>query len=126
MAARSAPRCAPPDALFCVNKMKFRKNDIILIASLLVVSTIALFALLLTREDGAKAKVEIGGKLYGTYALNDNKEIDLKKSTLVIEDGNAFVKNSNCRDKICEHQGRINEIGETIVCLPNKIIITIE
>lgn len=32
---------------------------------------------------------------------------------------------ADCRDKICIKQGKINATGGSIVCLPNKISVTV-
>lgn len=41
------------------------------------------------------------------------------------EDGQVWVTEATCPDKICIHQGKISQEGETIVCLPNRMIIQI-
>lgn len=45
-----------------------------------------------------------------------------------VEIGTDFVKvtYSSCKDKLCLKQGKINEPGEIIVCLPNKVRVSIE
>ena len=44
---------------------------------------------------------------------------------MVIEDNKAFMKDANCPDKICEGHSKISYKGETIVCLPHKVVIEI-
>ena len=35
------------------------------------------------------------------------------------------MKDANCPDKICEGHNKISYKGETIVCLPHKVVIEI-
>jgi hypothetical protein len=44
---------------------------------------------------------------------------------LVIKDGKAFIQNADCPDKICAEHKPISKTGETIVCLPHKLVIEI-
>uniref|UniRef100_A0A7C3MIU2 NusG domain II-containing protein n=1 Tax=Dictyoglomus thermophilum TaxID=14 RepID=A0A7C3MIU2_DICTH len=43
-----------------------------------------------------------------------------------IEGKGVHMISSPCPDKICIKQGFINKTGESIVCLPNRVIITLE
>jgi hypothetical protein len=43
-----------------------------------------------------------------------------------IEGRGVHMISSPCPDKICIKQGFINKAGESIVCLPNRVIITLE
>ncbi|NLZ35857.1 MAG: NusG domain II-containing protein [Clostridiales bacterium] len=45
--------------------------------------------------------------------------------TVVIEDGSVFAADSGCPDRLCVNKGKIDRPGETIVCLPGHIIISI-
>ena len=36
------------------------------------------------------------------------------------------MKEANCPDKLCIHQGKISKNGETIVCLPHGLIVEIK
>ena len=36
------------------------------------------------------------------------------------------MKNSTCRDHVCEKMGPISKNGEMIVCLPNEVFVQIE
>ncbi len=125
MAVKNAPKFAPPAVLPCVNKMKKIRNDIILVFSLIAVSLIVMLFFLLTREDGATVRIEQGGEVFGEYSINTNKEIKLDGAVLVIENGHAHIRSATCSDKLCEKQGKIAKAGETIVCLPNKIVVTV-
>ncbi len=50
---------------------------------------------------------------------------ELGTNTVVIENGQAYMTDADCPDKICEEMGRISKPGETIVCLPHQLIVEI-
>ena len=47
-------------------------------------------------------------------------------NTLVIENGAARVVEASCPDQICVNQGAVRYEGESIVCLPHKLVVTVE
>ena len=106
---------------------KFR-SDVILIAVLLVLGLSVLLFVFLTRTEGATAVVSVDGKrvaeyslaVDGVYYLNDGTNI------LVIEDGKAYIREATCPGyQDCVEKGRISFVGESIVCLPNKLVVEI-
>ena len=108
-------------------KKKYRL-DIIIIAAILLFSVGLLLVSLLSKEEGSTVVVEIDGITVATYSLNQNGEYSLNGGTnvLVIEDGKAYLNYSNCPDHTCEKTGRIRYVGQTIVCLPNKLSVTVK
>lgn len=111
------------------NKRKI-KNDIILAVIVIAIAATGLLLLNIFKTEWAVAIVKIDGKETASYPLSVNTEVvietgDSGKNTLVIEDGKAFVKNATCPDKICEGHSKISYVGETIVCLPHKVVIEI-
>ena len=114
------------------NKKQKIKNDIILIAATLLIAAIALTAYLLSRETGNKAVVTVNGQTYGEYPLNENSVIEIysnnksAKNVLVIEDGKAYISEASCPDLICAHHSPISNVDESIICIPNKMVVSIE
>lgn len=106
------------------------KNDIILVSVLLSIILFAILGILLFRESGNTVKVTIDGEIFGEYSLNDNKTIEIKSdrgtNLLVIKDGKAYVENASCPDGICSSHKPISYGGESIICLPNKVVVFIE
>ncbi len=49
----------------------------------------------------------------------------LGNAILVIRDGKASLKNAPCPLKICESMGPIENAGEIILCIPNRISIKV-
>ena len=115
------------DAAKLKSLLKKHRLDIIVIASLLLLSTVVLLFVTLTKKEGASVEVTIDGEIVATYPLFVNGEYELNGGTnvLVVEGGTAYLNYSSCPDHTCENIGKIRYVGETIVCLPNKVTITI-
>ncbi len=111
--------------------MKLFKNkkalrDVILIASLLLISVL-LFVFLHSNEVGAGVVVKVEGEEIARYSLSRNGSFSLNGGTnlLVIENGEAYLSDADCPDLLCVKQGRIKYTGECITCLPNKLTVTV-
>lgn len=107
------------------------KNDVIFIILLLLIVTATGLIYVLSREDGDSVVVTINGEISGEYALGNNAIIDIvsgeeQYNTLVIEDSTARVTHASCPDRICVSHKPISRDSESIVCLPNKVVITVK
>lgn len=109
--------------------MNKKRNDLILLLSIVLVAALVLVVFHFLKTDGATVTVTKNGEKYATYPLMQDAEIKLSgdqgHATLIIEDGQAYIKDASCSDKLCIKQGKINKNGETIICLPNKLVITV-
>ena len=113
-----------------MNNKKKIKNDIILAVIVIAVAATGLLLVNAFRTEGSFAVIKINGKETERYPLSVNTEVVIEtgddgRNTLVIEDSKAFMKDANCPDKICEGHSKISYKGETIVCLPHKVVIEI-
>ena len=104
-----------------------KKRDFILIGSILAVILIAFGIITLTKDDGAYVVVRVGGEEVAKYSLSENGEYELNGGTniLRIEDGKAYLVSATCPDHLCVNQGKIDQSGETITCLPNRLTVTV-
>ncbi|SHI73493.1 hypothetical protein SAMN02745176_01145 [Lutispora thermophila DSM 19022] len=115
--------------------MKFKKGDMLLLLIVLI-AAISYFGLnYIYKETGEKtAVISVNGKEYDRIDMNKLKEekyvhIDLEEGRhidIVINAEGAYVSDVICPDKICVKTGIINKVGESIVCLPNRVQIFIE
>ena len=110
-------------------KKKSIKNDIILIATLLVAAGLIWAVITLTRTPGAYVEVTINGESVSRLPLSEDTEAVFGEgkhtNKLVIKSGRASVIEASCPDHLCIKQGEASRDGETIVCLPNKFVVTI-
>ena len=112
-----------------------KKNDVILIAALLVVALLTAGGMRIWQmnntKDSANVVVTIDGEVYGTYPLSEDRteRIELPDGSyniLIISDGYADVTEASCPDQICVKHNHIRYSKESIVCLPNKVVVTVE
>ena len=54
-----------------------------------------------------------------TYVLNGGT------NAIVIEGARVYMTHSDCPDHTCERTGKIKYVGQSIICLPNKLSVTI-
>ena len=101
--------------------------DIIVVASLLVLAITVLLVINLTKTKGSYAEVVVDGEVVGKYPLDEDGIYSLNggTNTLTIKDGVAYMSYSDCPDHTCENVGKVKHVGQTIVCLPNHLTITI-
>lgn len=50
---------------------------------------------------------------------------DGHKFIIKIEGGKVWAEESDCQDKVCIGMGKISRVNQQIICLPNKVTITI-
>ena len=107
-------------------------RDLILVAVLLV-AALALFLVMRTLQardtgTGAQAVVTVEGREIGRYPLKKSGTFPLNGGTniLVVENGEAWVSEANCPDKVCMGMGKISRNGEFIACLPNRLLVVVE
>lgn len=107
--------------------LRVRAADIILIAVITVSSLLFLTIPSLTRnETGAEAEIILNGKTYAVLPLDKDTRLEIKNvGTVVVSGGSVHIENASCKDKLCEKTGSINHKNQTIICLPNKLIIRI-
>ena len=108
-----------------------RKADIALfcILVLLALASFAFTAIRLSAPAG-DVVVTLGGSLYGTYSLSEDKEIEISvegfHNIVRIENGRVLMKSSDCRNQVCVNHAPISRSGESIICLPHKLVVSIQ
>lgn len=111
-----------------------KKNDVILIVGILLFALasfggISWYSAASTQQ--AEAVVEIDGREQGRYPLNQDATVDIRLddgryNLLEIKDGKADIVEASCPDKICVEHRPVSKRGESLVCLPNKVVVEIE
>lgn len=110
-----------------------KRADKYLIIGILIVAAISFLGIKIFMDGSAdKVRITRDGQLYQEAELNKNQTILIEvpgeegSNTLEIKDGYAKMIDSSCPDHLCEQQHRISKKGETIICLPNKVVVEVK
>ena len=103
------------------------KRDICLILAFVVLGLVLLFATRGTSKDGSFAVVEVDGKVVASYPLSQDGvfEVNGGSNTIEIQSGRVRMLDADCPNGECVHQGWISGSNQSIVCLPNRVVITV-
>jgi hypothetical protein len=115
------------------NNMKHEKRgkaDLLLLGGILAVGAVLGLVLLLTRHSGTQVQVRVDGMVVANYALSQNRTYEIEgvdggTNLLVIENGEAWVEEASCPDGLCQNMGKISQNGQSVICLPNKVVVEI-
>ena len=109
--------------------IKKHRFDVILIGSIALILAIILAVFAFSKTEGAFAVVTVNGRQSAVYPLDEDLEVKLTNGDgyyiLIIENGDAYIKEASCPDKLCVNQNKIRYNGETLVCLPNKTTVKV-
>jgi len=86
---------------------------------------IYLFQHLWIYEPATMVQLRLGNKVYGTYAINQAREITvagkLGEALIHIDHGKARFVKAACKNQYCVHQGWLTHAGQAAICLPNQV-----
>lgn len=107
-----------------------KKADFIIIGVVIaIVGVLGFFLYVVNGDSGKYVQVEIDGKIVQTVKLDEDFEKQYstngETNTLTIKDGKAKITQANCPDKICANHMAISRNGESIICLPHKLVVTV-
>lgn len=106
-----------------------KKADLLLVVIVLIAAAGIYFFTSAGAEKGGGVEVTVDGESKAFLPLdeNDSIRIDMENgyNVVTVQDGEVMVTEADCRDQICVEHKKIRKTGETIVCLPHKLVVTI-
>ena len=106
-----------------------KKADIVLFFVLLAVGLTISWASLNSGQTGDKVRISVGGETYGVYDLAQDRTIQVRQNghtnNIIIEGGHVSMASSDCANQVCVNTGAIYLAGDSIVCLPNRVMVEI-
>ena len=107
-----------------------KKADFLLIGAVLCVAGVLLLVLFVGGRKGAAVTVAIDGETVDVLPLNEDltkeyTDADGGKNLLVIENGKARIAQADCPDKLCAKHRPVSRSGESIICLPHRLVVTV-
>ena len=111
------------------DKYTTKKRDIVLAAVLLILGVTGVLIVKYGLKSGNTADVYIDDKLVQTIDLSVDDEYtfqtDKGSNTVEVRNGAVSMKSADCPDKVGVRMGTKNRNGETITCLPHKLVIEV-
>ena len=103
-----------------------KKADKIVFVSVLLLSLLTALLMFVFKNTGRNVVIKQQNKVICSLSLNKDTVYKLEHNTVVIKNGKVFVKSADCPDLICVKHKEISKSGESIVCLPNRVIIEVK
>lgn len=106
-----------------------RAKDIIVIILILAASAAVYFMTGISSKGETRAVITHGGETAAEISLGQDGEYffpETEGMVFTVLNGKISVTESDCHDKICVRTGSISRVGEAIICVPNRTVVTIE
>ena len=104
-------------------------GDLWLPVGVLLTAALLAAALFLLSEQGRQVQVTVDGTVVATLPLDTDTTRVIEgaggSNRVVIKDGRVRVEEADCPDGLCVGQGAISRAGQTIVCLPHRLVVTV-
>ena len=111
------------------DKYTTKKRDIVLAAVLLILGITGVLIVKYGLKSGNTADIYIDDTLVQTIDMSVDDEYtfqtDKGSNTVEVRNGAVSMKSADCPDKVCVRMGTKNRNGETITCLPHKLVIEV-
>jgi hypothetical protein len=103
------------------------RYDTFLIIGLLIVALLGLGAVRYRAGGTHTVSVQVNGEEVVRAPLAEDRHLSvdgpLGRTEIEIKGERVRVVNSPCRRKICVHTGWIHKSYQTIICVPNRVVI---
>ncbi|GFI15433.1 MAG: NusG domain II-containing protein [Lachnospiraceae bacterium] len=109
---------------------KLKKDIILLLGIILAAFLLWLIPYLLNKDASAMVTVYQNGHEIGKYPLGKEQTLSIPYgedgyNLLFISGGEASISDADCPDGLCVRQRAVDRNGESIICLPHKLVIQI-
>ena len=108
---------------------RYKKDFLIL----MILVVIAFISFLIIRfyygKDSGEVQVYVDNKLVASYdiRIDDTYIVNVSDeyNEIIVKDGQVCVSRSSCKNQVCVQHSLISMVGESIICLPHKLVIQI-
>ncbi len=105
-------------------------HDLILVGAVLAAALAVYVLVNVLGRDGQTVVVTVDGTVIAEKPITVNDAVEIKDADgynrVVIDNREVYMESADCPDKVCVKTGRISRAGETIVCLPHKVVVEIK
>ena len=80
-----------------------------------------------TSYSGEIVQITVDGKIYRKADLSQDDrfliETENGTNAVTVKDGKIYMESADCPDKLCVRHGPLKNKYDSIVCLPNRVVI---
>ncbi len=113
-----------------MGSFRIKRGDIIIALAIPLAALLAFWIFYSGLQKGNRVTVSVNGEEVYSLSLSENAEknivTDLGENVIKIENQGVRVISADCPDGICVNHREIFSSGETIVCLPHRLVVKIE
>ncbi len=112
-----------------------KRYDLLLLGALVLVGLALTAFVLLSRmnstSDGLTVTIRQDNEVVATLPLDEDATYAVQgedggtTNLVVIEDGTVHMEEADCPDQLCVKQGKIRYAGDSLICLPNRVVVEI-
>ncbi|MCD7837824.1 MAG: NusG domain II-containing protein [Clostridiales bacterium] len=111
-----------------------KRYDLLLLGVLVLVGLALTAFVLLSRmtgqSDGLTVTIRQDNEVVATLPLDEDATYAVQgevgvTNLVVIEDGAVHMEEADCPDQLCVKQGKIRYAGDSLICLPNRVVVEI-
>lgn len=111
-------------------QIKRWKADVLFLAGVLLIGAVFALIFFLCQKEGARVQIWVAGELMETLDLSEDCTYQIQgvkegTNVLVIQDGEAWMQEASCPDGLCVNMGTIKRNGQSIICLPNQVVVEV-
>ena len=103
-----------------------KKGDYIVIAMVAVVFFLSIALLFTFSKQGSRVVIKQYNQTIYDQSIDIDKKIDTGTNEIIIKKGIVYMEEASCKNQVCVKTGEISKKGESIICLPNKVIVEIK
>lgn len=103
-----------------------KKWDKIIIVTALAAAVLCFAIRLFWGKGGSSVIVSQDNKVVFEGSLFEENTVSLEGNTVVIKNGEVKMESADCKNQICVNHKKINRKGQSIICLPNKVVVEIK
>ncbi|MDR2359698.1 MAG: NusG domain II-containing protein [Oscillospiraceae bacterium] len=117
-----------------LKRIGFTRNDLILVAALLVFAAFGAWRGVNIGVSSAVAEkviIRVNGEVLTELPLDEDRELGVTGydggfNVVTITNREVYIREADCPDLLCVKHAPASERGELIVCLPHRIAVELE
>lgn len=108
-------------------RLPLLKGDIILILFLCILIISLFLPSFIKSDEKLRAEIYLEGELTKAVSLSEcnGEEYNVGNCTLLLEKDGVTFLSADCPDKLCIKRGKLKRKGDTMACVPEKVVVVI-